>query len=108
MSSRYDRALFLTLKLSVSPALTLIWVAKPWMAVLPDPEMSQVLLGVPGLLFSQAIGLTSGAQGSAANAGRPMTVRATVSSKATAAPASLKVYLVGIATGSSPVSTNSL
>ena len=66
MSSRYDVAVVLTLKLSVSPTLTLISVAKPWMVVLPEPLTSQVLLGVPGLLFSQATGLARGAQGSAA------------------------------------------
>src|SRR6478609_11437975 len=66
MSSRYDVAVVLTLKFSVSATSTLISVAKPWMVVLPDPLTSQALLGLPGLLFSHATGLARGAQGSAA------------------------------------------
>src|SRR3712207_6380503 len=68
MSSRYDVAVVRTLKRCVSPTLTLISVAKPWIAELPDPDTSQVPAGAPGLLFSQATGLTSGAHGSAAAA----------------------------------------
>src|SRR6185436_9588649 len=65
MSRRYEAALVFTLKLSVSPTLTLICVAKPWIDALPAPDTSHVPLGVPGLLFSHAIGFTSGAHGSA-------------------------------------------
>src|SRR6476646_7700339 len=66
MSSRYDVAVVLTLKFSVSPTLTLISVVKPWLKMIPEPLTSQVLLGLPGLLFSHATGLAMGAQGSAA------------------------------------------
>ncbi|GAA2109882.1 hypothetical protein GCM10009841_31500 [Microlunatus panaciterrae] len=69
--------------------MTLMSVAKPWMEALPDPEMSHSLLGLPGLLFSQAISLvTGGSQAAAAawGAGSPtkeastrLTVRETAS-----------------------------
>src|SRR6478752_7973662 len=56
------------------------------MVVLPEPLTSQVLLGVPGLLFSQAIGLAMGAQGSAAASGpKKIGTIATTSSTVTAA-----------------------
>src|SRR6266516_2129218 len=72
MSSRYDRALVLTLKLSVSPMFTLIWVANPWIPEVPEPEMSHSLAGLPGLLFSQATAfVTGGAHGSTAASERP-------------------------------------
>src|SRR4051812_32205487 len=73
MSSRYEVAVERTLNRWVSPALTLMSVAKPCSAVLPEPDTSQVLAGVPGLLFSQTTGLTTGAQGSAAAAGPAVT-----------------------------------
>ena len=38
--------------------LTLMSVAKPWIEASPVPE-SQTDCGVPGMLFSHAIGLTS-------------------------------------------------
>src|SRR5919202_2198549 len=69
MSSRYDRAAVLTLKRTVSPRLTLMSVAKPWIDVLPAPVTSHVERGVPGFVFSQAIGFVTGcAHGSAASA----------------------------------------
>src|SRR5690349_22879977 len=69
MSRRYEVAVDLILKLTVSPTLTLICVAKPCSAALPEPETSQVLLGVPGFVFSQATGFSNGAHASAAAAG---------------------------------------
>src|SRR5689334_20371311 len=68
MSTRYEAAMVDILNLTVSPTLTLISVAKPWIVELPAPAMAQILLEVPGLEFSQAIGFTTGAQGSAAAA----------------------------------------
>ncbi|WBB95758.1 MULTISPECIES: hypothetical protein [unclassified Solwaraspora] len=53
-----------TLKPICSPAFTLIEVAKPWIVGSPTPEMSHTELGVPDLLFSQAITLIGGAHGS--------------------------------------------
>src|SRR4051794_16904519 len=43
-------------------------VANPWIAEVPAPVMSHVLLGVPALEFSHATGFRTGAQGSAASA----------------------------------------
>ena len=57
----------LILKLIVSPVLTLICVAKPWIVESPAPATSQSDVGVPGLVFSHATGLVTGvAQGSVA------------------------------------------
>ncbi|GAA0374288.1 hypothetical protein GCM10009530_26000 [Microbispora corallina] len=42
-----------TLNCWVSPALTLIWVAKPTIALLPAPGTSHWDGGVPGRLFSR-------------------------------------------------------
>src|SRR3954451_18093789 len=67
MSSRYDLAGVFTLKRSVSPTLTLISVAKPWIAAVPDPLTSHVLCGVPVWVFSHATEVAT-AQGSAAAA----------------------------------------
>src|SRR5512144_2595946 len=69
MSSRYDEAAVSILKPSVSPTLTLISVANPWIVLLPAPLMPHSLSGLPGLLFSQATGLTIGASHGAAVAG---------------------------------------
>src|SRR3954454_8578831 len=55
-----------TLNFTVSPWLTLISVAKPWMAELPAPLMSHSLAGLPTLVFSHAIGLVIGASHGAA------------------------------------------
>ena len=57
------------MKPTVEPRLTLMSVAKPWMEALPEPVMSHSLLGLPGLVFSQAISLTTGASQAAAAAG---------------------------------------
>ncbi len=60
----------MTLKPMVEPRLTLMSVAKPWIDVLPEPLMAHSLLGLPVLVFSQAISLTTGAsQGAAATGG---------------------------------------
>src|SRR6478735_8219237 len=57
----------LTLKRTVSPGLTLIVVAKPWIVVEPDPVTCHSLAGFPGLLFSHAMTFVTGAaHGSAA------------------------------------------
>src|SRR6188472_3768839 len=51
----------------VEPRLTLMSVAYPWIDELPEPEICHSLLGLPVLVFSQAISLTTGAsQGAAA------------------------------------------
>src|SRR4051794_40344773 len=71
MSSRYELAVVVTLNRCGSPTWTLICVAKPWIVELPEPVTSQALLGLPALGFSQATGLITGAQGAAANGGRP-------------------------------------
>src|SRR3954471_4270254 len=87
MSSRYDFATVLTLKDSVSPTLTLISVAKPWIAAVPEPLTSHVLCGVPGFVFSHATELRT-AQGSAAAAAlvaRPATSIAAARTSATRA-----------------------
>src|SRR3954451_21266183 len=54
MSSRYDFATVLTLNDSISPRFTVIWVAKPWIAAVPDPLTSHWLEGFPGFVFSHA------------------------------------------------------
>src|SRR5215470_8478645 len=69
MSRRYDVARVSTLNPIVPPWSTLMSVAKPWMAELPDPVMPHWLSGVPGLVFSQATGLWIGASHGAASAG---------------------------------------
>src|SRR2546430_2624514 len=90
MSSRYDVALVATLKLWVSPTLTLICVAKPWRLGSPAPVTLQAELGLPALLFSQAIGFTSGEHGSATAAEAPPTTATPAKrSAATAAVTSL-------------------
>src|SRR4051794_33836794 len=69
MSMWYFVAGVLILKRTVSPGLTLIDVANPWIVVDPAPVTCQVLGASPGLLFSQAMTLvTGGPQGSAARA----------------------------------------
>src|ERR1700760_1961219 len=64
----------LILKFSVSPGLTLIWVAKPWIVSSPSSSTCHSAGGTPSLEFSQTIGLVIGAaQGpvTAADAGAP-------------------------------------
>ena len=51
----------LILKLTVSPLLTLICVAKPWSESSPAPSISQSSCGVPAFVFSHATGLATGA-----------------------------------------------
>src|SRR5437763_605836 len=65
----YARAGVLILNETVPPTLTLMSVANPWMVESPAVgPMSHWLGGVPGLVFSQAIGLiTGGPQGPAAS-----------------------------------------
>ena len=96
MSRRYDDAGVSILKPSVSPTLTLISVANPWMVLLPAPLTPHSLSGVPGLVFSQATGLTIGASHGAAVAGPAgsTTVRPTAAS----APArrTTKVLRLGV------------
>src|SRR5437899_1869879 len=60
MSMWYDDAGVRILKDSVSPAFTLIAVAKPWIVESPAPATSQSLSGSPVRVFSQAITLTTG------------------------------------------------
>ncbi len=70
----YDDAGVLILNDSVSPAFTLIDVAKPWIVESPIPFTCQSLGGSPGWVFSQAITLvTGGPHGPAAAAGRALT-----------------------------------
>src|ERR1700760_2382931 len=51
----------LILKFSVSPGLTLIWVAKPWIVSSPSSSTCHSAGGTPSLEFSQTIGLVTGA-----------------------------------------------
>src|SRR5690348_6438845 len=68
MSKWYANADF-TLNCTVSPGWTLICVAYPWIAGSPTPVICQSEVGVPVLLFSQAMALTTGGpHGSAAAA----------------------------------------
>src|SRR4029453_18253268 len=60
MSRRYATAVVSILKLTTSPLLKLMSVAKPWMLEFPAPLTSHSLAGLPGFEFSQAIGLTIG------------------------------------------------
>ena len=54
------------MKRTVWPWSTLMSVAKPWMLESPAPLTSHSLGGLPGLEFSQTIGLrTGGSQGAA-------------------------------------------
>src|SRR3954452_24027502 len=77
MSSRYERALVLTLKLSRWPLFALMSVAKPWMLELPDPETPHSLSGFPSFVFSQAMGfVTGGVHRSAACAVRDKATKA--------------------------------
>src|SRR5262245_53313662 len=77
----------LILKVIVWPTLTLMSVANPWIEESPEPLMSQVLDGVPGLVFSQATGLTTGGpHGPAACAGRAISSGSVPSATATAPP----------------------
>src|SRR5580692_62812 len=48
------------LKFSVSPTLTLIEVAKPWIDSSPMPLICHWFGGTPGFEFSQTIGLVTG------------------------------------------------
>src|SRR4051812_12570547 len=56
------------LKPTVEPRFTLMSVAKPWIEVLPTPETSHSLAGLPSFVFSQATSLTTGASHAAAAA----------------------------------------
>ena len=68
----------MTLKPMVEPRLTLMSVANPWIEALPEPVMCHSVLGLPVLVFSQAISLTTGAShGAAAAFGGGSTTRRT-------------------------------
>ena len=58
-----------TLKPTVCPWSTLMSVAKPWIVEDPAPVMPHSLSGLPGRVFSHAIGLVTGASHGAAVAG---------------------------------------
>src|ERR1700674_1599812 len=69
-SKWYEVAGVLILKWTVSPTLTLISVANPWMVESPEKLIDQSLEGVPGREFSQPITLTRGGpQGLVASTG---------------------------------------
>src|SRR5215210_4642680 len=68
MSSWYELVTELILKWTVSPLLTEMSLAKPWMPGSPSPTMSHSVLGLPGLEFSQAISLVTGGSHGAAEA----------------------------------------
>ena len=57
MSMPYAVASVFTLKCTVSPRLTLICVAKPWIDGSPAPLTSHWLGGLPGRQFSATIGI---------------------------------------------------
>ena len=88
----YEVAGVLILKLTVWPTLTLIEVAKPWIEASPTPSTCQSAGASPGLVFSQATLLTTGAaQGSAAEAvppdsSMPVTARRTTAGIRRSAP----------------------
>src|SRR4051794_19977974 len=89
MSSRYVLAAVLTLNDSVSPRFTLIWVAKPWIAAVPDPLTSHWLEGFPGFVFSHATDVGT-AHGSVAATARATT---TGVSSAASSPATTSIAL---------------
>jgi len=75
------------LKDSVCPGVTLIDVAKPWIAESPAPLTCQSLGESPGNEFSQAITLTTGGpQGPSAAAGRMPIKENMLSSTVSASP----------------------
>jgi len=83
----YELAGVLILKDSVSPAFTLIDVAKPWIVESPAPLTCQSLGGSPAKVFSQAITLTTGGpQGPAAAAGRVLTTESKLTSTTSMRP----------------------
>ena len=67
----YAFAGVLILKDSVSPAFTLIDVAKPWIVESPAPLTCQSLGGSPGCVFSHAITLDHGRPARAGRGRRP-------------------------------------
>src|SRR4051794_4694791 len=75
MSTWNAAAVVETLKWTVSPALTLICVAHPWIVASPAPLTSHVVRGVPGRQFSAMTGFAGDAHGSAAPAAGIDTVR---------------------------------
>src|SRR5215471_18802184 len=81
MSMWYEFDGVLILKFSVSPAFTLIDVAKPWIVESPIPFTCQSLTGSPGSWFSHAIVLAQ-----AAAAGRAPTTESKLSSIASVRP----------------------
>src|SRR4051812_35818745 len=91
MSMWYDEAVLLILNWTVPPTLTLIAVAKPWIAASPELLSCQSLGGSPGLVFSHAITLTTGGpHGSAADEGRACSAVATMAATATAAMTAIR------------------
>ena len=85
MSRRYAVAGVSILNPTVSPRLTLMSVAKPWIELLPAPVMPHSLSGLPGFVFSQATGLTTGASHGAAFAGAAGTTAVRTAAISTAA-----------------------
>src|SRR5215813_5714811 len=86
MSMWYELAEVSILKCSVWPTLTLIDVAKPWIAASPAPLTCQSPGASPGNVFSQAMTLVIGGPHGSAPAGRALatesTLISTVSTKA--------------------------
>ena len=78
----------------VSPTLTLIDVAKPWIVESPAPFTCQLLGAVPGWVFSQAMTFTTGGpHGPAASAGTaatPVVNAARAATRAVAATAAVR------------------
>src|SRR4051794_1355035 len=85
MSRWYAEASVSTLKCTVCPTLTLIVAANPWMVGSPIPSMLHTDSGVPGRLFSQAIGLATGAAQGPPSAAAERTVSGTIKSGSSAA-----------------------
>ena len=74
---------------TVSPGLTLIEVANPWIVVDPEPVICQSLVGSPVWVFSHAITLTTGGPQGSAAAAMPVEVisNGPIPNPAAAAPA---------------------
>src|SRR4051812_11132170 len=75
MSRRYDEASVSTLNPTVSPRLTLIAVAKPWIVGSPAPSTSHSSCGDPGRQFSASMPFAGSPQDARATGGaaRPKT-----------------------------------
>src|SRR6478672_3224429 len=80
MSRRHAEATLFTLKVTVPPRFTLMSVAKPWIPLSPEPEISQVPGGVPGRQFSASVALAGALQEACAGAGKSAMAAATIPS----------------------------